>query len=107
VVTPDAGSLTARLFGWKWWHFRVAHIGYFNRKNFLMALDKAGFELIKIYRPSWYFSADYIFDRLKKYMPQFMQLSTPPFLKNFTIPLNLRDSLLGIFMLKSNGNGRK
>ena len=33
VVTPDVDSVAARLMGWKWWHFRAAHIGYFNRST--------------------------------------------------------------------------
>ena len=33
VVTPDVNSVAARLMGWKWWHFRAAHIGYFNKST--------------------------------------------------------------------------
>jgi SAM-dependent methyltransferase len=33
IVTPDVGSIAARVFGSRWWHYRVAHVGYFNRAN--------------------------------------------------------------------------
>ena len=31
VVTPDVSSLASRILGHKWWHFRMAHVGYFNK----------------------------------------------------------------------------
>lgn len=102
VVTPDVGSLLARILGWKWWHFRIAHIGYFNRKTLAMALDKAGFKLLSMTRPTWYFTADYLFERVNKYLPSFLRMPAPKFLKNVVVPLNLRDSLLGIYTLKGN-----
>jgi SAM-dependent methyltransferase len=100
VETPEVGSLMARILGWKWWHFRIFHIGYFNRKTLKMALDKAGFRQIGIKRPTWYFTADYLFERLLRYLPSFLQIPAPSFLRKIIIPLNLRDSLLGIYTLK-------
>src|SRR6185312_17166433 len=32
-VTPDVGSFAARLLSWKWWHYRIAHIGYFDQRT--------------------------------------------------------------------------
>jgi len=100
LVTPDVGSIVARLMGWKWWHFRVAHIGYFSRRTLLLSLSKAGLRAIKILRPVWFFPADYIFDRIKRYLPNFLHLSKPAILKRITIPLNLRDSMLVVFTRK-------
>jgi 2-polyprenyl-3-methyl-5-hydroxy-6-metoxy-1,4-benzoquinol methylase len=100
VVTPNVESLTARILGWKWWHFRVAHIGYFNRKTLAMALDKAGFRMLSMKRPTWYFSADYLFERVMTYLPSFLRMPAPSFFKKIVIPLNLGDSLLGIYSLK-------
>ena len=39
--------------GWKWWHFRAAHIGYFNKSTLGLALEKAGLRASAITRPSW------------------------------------------------------
>jgi SAM-dependent methyltransferase len=97
VVTPDVGSLAARLMGARWWHFRIAHIGYFGRKNLLLALDKAGLAPIAIGRPGWYFSLDYLIERVNWYMPRWFQLPVMRFMKGITVPLNLGDSLYVVF----------
>ena len=100
VATPDVSSLVARILGWKWWHFRVAHIGYFNRKTLDLIMANAGFECVKMTRPTWYFPAEYLLERLAKYLPVRLPISTPAWLQKIVIPLNLGDSLLGIYQLK-------
>ncbi len=102
VVTPDVNSLMARLLRWRWWHFRIAHIGYFNQNNLNIAATKAGFKLVYSSRPSWYFTADYLFERVMTYVPKFLRLPTPPILSKITIPLNLFDSLLCVYALNDN-----
>jgi SAM-dependent methyltransferase len=94
IVTPDVGSVAARMFGWRWWHFRVAHVGYFNERTLLLALGRAGLDPIFVRRPVWFFSADYLWVRLHQYLPKFLRLPQPRFLKTLVIPVNLRDSLL-------------
>jgi len=100
AVVPDVGSFLARLMGKKWWHFRVAHLGYFNKYNFIKIFDKIGFKPVKLRRPSWYFTLDYLFKRINVYLPDFIHLSIGDYLKKIIIPLNLRDSMLGIFKKK-------
>jgi len=101
VVTPDLDSFVAKLLGYKWWHFRLAHIGYFNRKTLLMALERSGLEPIEIGRPTWYFSGDYIVERANKYLPKWLKLPSLSLFKRATIPLNLRDSWYVIFQKKA------
>lgn len=101
LVTPDVGSVMARLMRFKWWHYRIAHIGYFQRSSLILALDKVGFEPILFARPGWYFSGHYLVERLNNYMPRGFNLPVVPILKKITIPLNLFDSLLVIFKKKS------
>ena len=96
IVTPDVGSLAARLMGWRWWHFRVAHIGYFDRDTLRMAIEQAGLRIVKLTRPSWYFRADYLWERLGSYLPGSLRLPRLAFLKKLTIPLNLGDSFLAL-----------
>jgi SAM-dependent methyltransferase len=96
IVTPDLGSMAARLMGWKWWHFRVAHIGYFDRKTLTLAIERAGFSTCELIRPSWYFRADYLWKRLNSYLPKALALPEFRFLRRFTIPLNLGDSFLAL-----------
>lgn len=96
VVTPDVGSMAARLLGKKWWHYRIAHIGYFDRATFMRALGDAGLEPVAFKRPGWYFAGDYLAERAVGYLPRFLRPPVPRFLSRLTVPLNLRDSLLAI-----------
>jgi hypothetical protein len=82
--------------GQRWWHYRLAHIGYFNVTTLRRLLEDSGFDIIAIHRPSWYFPASYLVQRLMQYLPAFMRASPPAWLDRITIPLNLFDSLLVI-----------
>ncbi|MGZ8215998.1 class I SAM-dependent methyltransferase [Methylomagnum sp.] len=97
LVTPDVNSLVARMMGAKWWHFRIAHIGYFNCANLELALNRAGLTQLEVGRPSWYFSADYLVERLNYYLPKPLRLPIFDFMRHITIPLNLGDSLYVVF----------
>lgn len=97
VSTPDVSSFFARIFSYKWWHFRIAHIGYFSKKTLKLAGERAGLKIIEIKRPAWYFSGDYLFSRIMKYFPKFLQIKAPKFLEKITVPLNLFDSLLIVY----------
>ena len=90
LVTPDRGSLTARLMGFRWWHYRVAHVGYFNRTALTLLLQRAGLEPITWRRPTWYFPLDYLWVRLGCYVPYWP--APPSWTKSVTLPLNLFDS---------------
>tara|TARA_R110002049_G_scaffold252264_2_gene427276 strand:+ start:14208 stop:15086 length:879 start_codon:yes stop_codon:yes gene_type:complete len=94
IVTPDRKSFFARVLGWRWWHYRIAHIGYFDKQTLKLALGKAGLTPVLFKRPVWYLPANYIFDRLMKYIPKIIRCESPGFLKKIVIPLNLRDSIL-------------
>jgi len=63
LVTPDISSLTARLAGQRWWHFRPGHLSYFTTQSLYFFLEHAGFEVIKKRRYSWTFSAHYLISR--------------------------------------------
>ena len=96
VTTPDRGSVAALLMGWKWWHYRVAHIGYFDRATLGATIGKSGFELSALKRPSWRFPASYLVERVTSYGPKALQFKPPEMLDRLIVPLNLRDSLLAI-----------
>ena len=68
ISTPDSNSLLARTLKWNWWHYRIAHIGYFDQNHLDHAMTKCGFELIGKSRPSWYFNLDYAMERLIKFI---------------------------------------
>lgn len=97
VVTPDVSSLTARLMGYRWWHYRIAHIGYFNRATLELALAKANFKPLFVTRPKWYFSIAYLIERTNQYLPNWFHLPKFKWTEHFNMPLNLFDSLLIVF----------
>lgn len=100
LTTPDVQSLVARFLGPRWWHFRVAHIGYFSRATMKKALLEAGMEALEISCPSWYFTCDYAATRAMVYLPKFLRFRLPKFLRERTIKINFRDSMQVIFRRK-------
>jgi SAM-dependent methyltransferase len=96
LVTPDVRSIAARILRFRWWHYRFAHIGYFNRKNLSLLLEKTGFHIERISRPSWYFTLHYLGIRFVSFLPKFLRFPIPKFFEKITIPVNLRDSFLVI-----------
>jgi SAM-dependent methyltransferase len=100
LVTPDVGSITARIMGQKWWHFRPAHIGYFDRHTIGLSLVHAGLLPITIGRPTWYLPVDYLLTRVVSYLPSNNGLALPRILSRIKVPINLYDSLIVVFRRK-------
>lgn len=96
IVTPDVSSFFARALGFRWWHYRVAHISYFNKKTLLLMSGRAGLKPRRFSRPTWYFSYPYLRARLLKYLPSWLLPPAVGPLRCIAIPLNLGDSLLMI-----------
>jgi 2-polyprenyl-3-methyl-5-hydroxy-6-metoxy-1,4-benzoquinol methylase len=92
IVTPDIDSLMSKIMKWKWWHIRVAHVAYFNKKTLEIALNKAQLKAIHWSRPTWYFTIGYLIDRISVYLPFFKIFKVINFINKVTIPLNLGDS---------------
>ncbi len=64
LVTPDIDSIPAKIFRNKWWHYRTAHVNFFNKKSLEYLLEKYGFKIEKKYRYAWNFSFYYILSRI-------------------------------------------
>ena len=98
VVTPDLKSIAARLLGKRWWHFRVAHVGYFSADTFGIATRRAGLEVEGVERAKWFFPVGYLASRLEQYLPVHrlnMVASSSALLRgsyNRIVALNLFDS---------------
>jgi 2-polyprenyl-3-methyl-5-hydroxy-6-metoxy-1,4-benzoquinol methylase len=98
IVTPDVESIPARVLGRRWWHFRVAHVGYFSRSSLDRAMRAAGLEPVRWFRAKWFFRAGYLAQRITEYLPlrglnrwaQRQRMLTS--LYNRVVPLNLHDS---------------
>ncbi len=100
AVTPDCNSLPAKICGWKWWNFKPGHIGYFNKKTLDLAFTLAGFRKIyQGYRPPIHYPLGFILEKIICYLPKAIQFHVPPLLHKLIIPLDLRDSVLGIYTL--------
>lgn len=94
VVTPDRSSIAAATMGRRWWHYRVAHISYFEPETLEAALGHAGLRQIGLRRPTWYFPMDYLAERALGYMPRWLRFPVPRVSSKITVPLNLRDSIM-------------
>ena len=98
VVTPDVSSLAARALGPRWWHYRVAHVGYFDRASLDRAFARTGLCVVRRVRARWFFSVDYLATRVERYLPvaawnRFARRFGPlRWLYRRVIPLNLFDS---------------
>lgn len=90
IVTPDIGSLAARLMGKRWWHYRIAHINFFNRKSLRHLLSKHGFTIRLKKKYVWNFSLFYLLTRI---FPGFKhKKSLQKLLKRVHLKLPLFDS---------------
>jgi SAM-dependent methyltransferase len=98
VVTPDVSSLAAKLLGRRWWHFRLAHVGYFNDRSMSMAAGRAGLATRSTCRVRWFFPIRYLAERTATYLPiGGLNRTAEKFgplrgLYDAVIPLNLHDS---------------
>jgi len=102
IVTPDVSSPMAKLLGMKWWHFRLAHIGYFSPNNLKFLAEKSGFEIVSLSRPWWFFTLDYAIERGNKYLPKILQVPVFAWMKKICIPVNFFDSMTLVVKASSN-----
>jgi 2-polyprenyl-3-methyl-5-hydroxy-6-metoxy-1,4-benzoquinol methylase len=110
LVTPDAGSVAARLLGRRWWHLRLAHVGYFNRRSLAAACARAGLVPLRRCRPTWFLPVGYLAERLGEYAPVpglralAGRVNGLGALSRRVIPLNLFDSF-AVFLQRTGSTG--
>jgi SAM-dependent methyltransferase len=101
VVTPDRGSVAARMLGRRWWHRRLAHVCYFDRSTLTAALDRSGLAPERWARPRWYLPLGYLLSRMRQYVPRLWPrrgaaTAAAPAERSehggLVVPFNLRDS---------------
>ncbi|MCP5106573.1 MAG: class I SAM-dependent methyltransferase [bacterium] len=90
VVTPDVTSLAARLTGKRWWHYRIAHINFFNRHSLRYLLEQHNYEIILKKKYVWNFSLFYLITRIFPLLKNKKTLQT--ILKKVHLKLPLFDS---------------
>lgn len=69
IITPDAGSLVARLLGKRWEEFRRVreHVYFFSRRTIAQMLQEAGFDVLKFESAGKAFYLGPAMERLKYY----------------------------------------
>ncbi len=69
MVTPNVSSVAARLLRHRWWHLRLAHVGYFNDRSMREACNRAGLEIQSSRTAKWFFPVRYVAERVAVYLP--------------------------------------
>ncbi len=91
IVVPDFGSLSRKIFGQYWLHFKPEHLFYYSKKGITKLLRKHGFEPLLLRTAKKATSLSYIAAHSARYhnLPGFfiellgkLPLSTAPFLIN-------------------------
>lgn len=90
VITPRRDSFFRFILGFNWWHYRIAHVGYFSKKNLIKIIKNTGFDIVDYKHATWYLPLDYILNRILKYVP-FIKYRFS-FKKEISLPINLLDS---------------
>jgi len=109
VVTPDVSSLAARMFADKWWHYRLAHVCYFDRMSLDRAALKADLKPTRWLRAKWFFSIGYLAERFEEYLPMgklnrwMKRMPVFRWLYERVVPLNLFDSYIVVLKKRNEG----
>lgn len=90
IVTPRRDSFFRFILGFKWWHYRIAHVGYFSKKNLFDIVENTGFDVYKFRFATWFLPLDYILNRILKYIPPIRYRFS--FRIEMSVPINLFDS---------------
>jgi 2-polyprenyl-3-methyl-5-hydroxy-6-metoxy-1,4-benzoquinol methylase len=110
VVTPDVGSLARRLLGKRWWHFRLAHVGYFDARSLGEACARAGLSVASRFRAKWFFRVSYLAQRVLRYLPVgaaerlLRTTAVGRRVGDAVVPLNLFDSWVFVCKRDDDGN---
>jgi len=67
ITTPDAGSVSHRVLGAGWTHYKIEHLHYFNRTNMRRLLDEVGFASVEFHPLRKSLTVDYIGHQLEQY----------------------------------------
>jgi SAM-dependent methyltransferase len=100
ILTPNAGSLSRRMMGERWLHFKVEHLCYFSPRSLPMALHRAGFGDVRIGRAWKMMNLHYLAHQLGAYphpllTPIFKSLRwlSPALLRRAKFPISFGEIL--------------
>ena len=81
----------------RWWHYRIAHVGYFSPSTLDTLLSGSGFVLEGWRRPAWYFSVDHVRTLAARLIPFLRWVPVPRAFARATVRLNLFDSMAALY----------
>jgi len=67
VLTPNPASLSRRLMGPKWLHYKVEHLFYFPPRSLTYALEQVGFAEVRVNRAWKVMNLHYVAHQLARY----------------------------------------
>lgn len=75
LLTPNAASLSRRVMGLRWLHYKIEHLYYFSPKSLSRCLSRAGFAEVEVGRAFKMMNIHYVAHQLTRYPHP---LLTPP-----------------------------
>jgi len=100
ILTPNAGSLSRRVMGTRWLHYKVEHLFYFSPRSLPKALHRAGFVDIRIGRAWKMMNLHYLAHQLGTYPHPFLtpiikslHRLSPPALRTARFPISFGELL--------------
>jgi SAM-dependent methyltransferase len=100
ILTPNAGSLSRRVMGPKWLHYKVEHLFYFSPRSLTRALHRAGFTDVRVGRAWKVMNLHYLAHQLGTYphplltpIVKSMHLLSPPGLRRARFPISFGELL--------------
>ncbi len=103
IELPDIESFWARILKNKWWFMMGGHLYHFSKQSLQRLVEKCGFEVIKIKRPTKSVSLEFFISRINAYNKGvgdiLSNLIQHVGLNNVGISVNLKD-LIGVYAIK-------
>ncbi len=100
LVTPDSGSLPARMLGERWWYVQVPHLSYFSRPSMSRLLERTGFVATWIGSYPRFVTSEVVRNRLEYLRPGPRRAAAfvlaPLLARPWTLRLDLGDQLAAV-----------
>ena len=95
IMTPDTGSLTNRLMGHRWTHYKAEHLFYFNKDAMKQLAAKTGLDLLRFHAARKYLTLRYLHSQFQAYRHRILTPLTSSihavafFARDWYIPLTI------------------
>ncbi|MFN3403899.1 MAG: class I SAM-dependent methyltransferase [Cytophagaceae bacterium] len=96
ITTPNTSSLSNKLMGRKWTHYKLEHFFYFNLDNIKIAAEQAGLKVLEGSKSQKKLSIEYICNQFKIYKHPL--LSPLAGIAEMALPAALKKKPLGFYL---------